>query len=130
MIAAKEFLLVGLGGAVGACLRHLTGILAVKFIGTGFPYGTLTANVLGSFIMGVFVEFLVHKFQGSAELRLLIATGLLGGFTTFSSFSLDFAVLYERGAFALAAAYLALSVLLSIGALFVGLHVTRSWLTG
>jgi fluoride exporter len=126
VILAKEFLLVACGGAVGASLRHLVGIVAVKLFGHGFPIATLTVNVLGSFAMGVFIELLALKLQGSQELRLLVATGVLGGFTTFSAFSLDFVVLYERGALAAAAGYLAGSVVLSILALFAGLAVVRA----
>lgn len=130
MNLVREFLLVAGGGAVGASLRHLAGIAAVRLFGHGFPVATLSVNVVGSFAMGVFVELLVHRLHAGSELRLLVATGLLGGFTTFSSFSLDVVVLYERGAVALAAGYVAVSVVASILALFAGLHVTRGLLVG
>ena len=114
------------GGAIGAALRYMAGISAFTLFGPGFPVGTLLVNVVGAFAMGLFIEILVQKLQGSHELRLFVATGLLGGFTTFSAFSLDFAVLSERGALALAAGYLAASVGLSILALFAGLYAGRA----
>ena len=121
-----HLLIVAAGGACGAALRHLVGLAALRMLGPNFPWGTLTVNILGSFIMGVFIELLALKLNGSAELRLLIATGLLGGFTTFSAFSLDVVLLYERGALGTAALYVLGSVVLAIGALFAGLIVTRS----
>jgi CrcB protein len=121
-----HLLLVAIGGAIGAGLRHLTNVAALRLFGPGFPWGTLTVNVAGGLVMGVFIELLARRFGGSAELRLFVATGVLGGFTTFSAFSLDFAVLYERGALMQAFSYAAASVLLSIGALFVGLWVARN----
>lgn len=126
MMLVKELALVAAGGATGATLRHLAGIAAFRLLGTGFPYGTMFVNIVGSFAMGLFIEFLIHRMHGHQDLRLLIATGLLGGFTTFSAFSLDFAALYERGALALAAGYLLGSVVLSILALFAGLHAARA----
>lgn len=125
MTLIKEIALVAGGGAAGAALRHLAGIAAFRLFGSGFPVGTLFVNVVGSFAMGVFIEYLVHRLQGGQEMRLFIATGLLGGFTTFSAFSLDFAVLFERGAYGPALVYLLASVGLSILALFAGLAVMR-----
>lgn len=121
-----HLLIVAAGGAIGAGLRHLTNVAALRLLGPSFPWGTLTVNIAGCFVMGVFIELLARRFGGSAELRLFVATGILGGYTTFSAFSLDFAVLYERGALAQAFGYVAASVLLSIGALFLGLWLTRS----
>lgn len=120
-----HLLLVAAGGAIGAGLRHLTNVAALRLLGPGFPWGTLAVNVVGCLIMGVFIELLGRRFGGSAELRLFVATGVLGGYTTFSAFSLDFAVLYERGALAQAFGYAAASVLLSIAALFVGLWLAK-----
>ncbi|HXK53983.1 MAG TPA: fluoride efflux transporter CrcB [Hyphomicrobiales bacterium] len=122
----NHVLIVAAGGAVGAALRHLTGLAAMRLLGAGFPWGTLSVNIVGSFLMGVFIELLALKIQGGTELRLFIATGLLGGFTTFSAFSLDVAVLWERGAPAAAAAYVIVSVAASVGALFAGLAAVRS----
>lgn len=113
------------GGATGAGMRHLVGLVALRLFGIAFPYGTLTVNVVGSFLMGLFIEFMALKLDASSNLRLLIATGFLGGFTTFSSFSLDVALLWERGAAMLAAFYVVVSVAVSILALFAGLALVR-----
>ncbi|MEM9107260.1 MAG: CrcB family protein, partial [Pseudomonadota bacterium] len=98
-----------------------------RTLGAHFPWGTLTANVLGSFAMGVFVELLVRRFDVSPEVRLLVTTGILGSFTTFSAFSLDVAVLWERGATVPAALYAGMTVVLSISALFAGLSIVRAF---
>ncbi|MBL8583439.1 MAG: fluoride efflux transporter CrcB [Rhizobiaceae bacterium] len=121
-----HLLLVAVGGAIGASLRHLTNLAAMRLFGAGFPWGTMAINVAGSLAMGVFVETLVRRYGGSNELRLFVATGILGGFTTFSAFSLDFAVLWERGAVAPAILYAVGSVILSILALFAGMWLVRS----
>ncbi|MAU97738.1 MAG: fluoride efflux transporter CrcB [Fulvimarina sp.] len=121
-----QLFLVALGGGIGAGLRHLSGLAAMRLLGAGFPYGTMFVNVAGSFVMGVFIELLARRFGGSAELRLFVATGVLGGFTTFSSFSLDTAFLYERGDLALAALYVIGSVVIGIAALFAGLALVRA----
>ncbi len=115
--------MVALGGAVGATGRYMTGLGAVRLFGHGFPWGTLVVNVGGSFLMGVLVVMLAHL--GGTRLSPLLLTGLLGGFTTFSAFSLDAAVLYERGQVGAAAFYVAASVGLSLGALFLGLALAR-----
>ena len=122
----QHFLLVAAGGALGSGLRHLTNVAALRLFGPGFPWGTLTVNVAGCLVMGLFVELLARRFGGSAELRLFVATGILGGYTTFSAFSLDFAVLYGRGAFAQAFLYVAGSVVVSIAALFLGMWLAKS----
>ncbi|MGH1413990.1 MAG: fluoride efflux transporter CrcB [Pelagimonas sp.] len=118
---------VALGGAIGAVLRYLTGVGAVRWLGIGFPWGTLIVNIAGSFSMGVIVVMLAHL-SGNRFAPLLM-TGLLGGFTTFSAFSLDAATLYERGDVGLAAGYVLASVVLSIAALFAGLLLARSFAT-
>ena len=115
-----HFLLVMAGGGLGAGMRHLSGLAAMRLLGTGFPWGTAFVNVLGSFLMGVLIE-------ASASWRLFLATGFLGGFTTFSSFSLDTAFLIERGSMGLAFLYVAGSVLIGIGALFAGLALVRGF---
>ncbi|MFW5654076.1 MAG: fluoride efflux transporter CrcB [Roseicyclus sp.] len=115
---------VALGGALGAVLRYLTGIGLVRLFGqTTFPLGVLTVNVVGSFAMGLFVGLAAHR--GLMPLSPFVTTGLLGGFTTFSAFSLEAVTLYERGAPGLAAAYVLANVILSIGALFAGLALAR-----
>ncbi|MCB1476952.1 MAG: fluoride efflux transporter CrcB [Rhodobiaceae bacterium] len=117
---------VAIGGALGASARHLVGLAALRLFGAGFPWGTITVNIVGSLLMGLFIEALAVKFDGSTAMRALIATGFLGGFTTFSSFSLDVAVLWERGEAAIAATYVVASVVLAIAALFAGLTIGRS----
>lgn len=118
-------LLVAIGGAVGSVCRYLAGVVALRLFGPAFPWGTLIVNLTGSFAIGVLTELLARRFNAPMELRVLLVTGFLGGFTTFSSFSLDTIVLYERGAFALAAAYVMASVVLSLGATFAGMAVIR-----
>lgn len=115
---------VALGGAMGATGRYLTGVLTLRLFGPGFPVGTLTVNVLGSFAMGVLVVVLARK--GGTHLAPLFMTGLLGGFTTFSAFSLDAVTIYERGQVGLAAVYVLASVLLSLAALGLGLMAART----
>ncbi len=122
----KHVLLVAAGGAFGAAFRHLTTMAAMRLFGGGFPWGTMTVNIVGSFIMGAFIELLARKFGASSELRLFIATGVLGGFTTFSSFSLDVAFLFERGEQGVALTYAAVSVVGAIAALFAGLWLVRA----
>ncbi|MEM9332243.1 MAG: fluoride efflux transporter CrcB [Pseudomonadota bacterium] len=123
-----NFLLVGLGGAIGAMLRHLSGMVALRLLGPAFPWGTLFVNVFGSLIMGLFIAWLVKRTGASNELRLFVATGILGGFTTFSAFSLDVANLFERGEIASATGYILISVLFSIAAVFAGLWFGRALL--
>lgn len=122
----NQILLVAVGGAVGSVLRHLTNVMTVRLFGPGFPWGTLTVNLVGCFLMGMIVEVLARRLGGAPELRLLLATGFLGGFTTFSAFSLDFATLYQRGAMLEAFAYLAGSVVLSLAGVFLGLWLART----
>ena len=121
----KMVLMAAMGGAIGAAGRYIVGVGALRLIGTGFPWGTLIVNVAGSLIMGLMIETFALRYSVSNEMRTFLATGVLGGFTTFSAFSLDFAVLMERKAEALAALYLGASVGLSILALFVGLYIAR-----
>ena len=118
------FLQVGLGGAIGAMLRFGTGLAMLRLTGPGFPLGVLTVNVVGSFVMGVFT---VYAFQrGVQNLSPFVMTGVLGGFTTFSAFSLEAFTLYERGEVAQAGLYVGLSVILSIGALAAGVMMARA----
>lgn len=121
-----NLLLVAIGGAIGASLRHLANLLSLRLVGPNFPWGTMAINIAGSFAMGVFIEVLARRFNASNELRLLVATGILGGFTTFSAFSLDFAVLWERGAALPALGYAIVSVVGSILAIFLGLWLART----
>ena len=121
-----HFLLVAVGGALGAAMRHGVNLLALRWFGPAFPWGTLAVNVLGSFVMGLMVELIARKLGASPEWRLFAATGLLGGFTTFSAFSLDVVVLWERGQMTMAATYVMASVILAIAALFAGLVLGRT----
>jgi fluoride exporter len=120
------FLIVFLGGGVGAALRHGINVFAARHAGTAFPYGTLFINVLGSLAMGLIAEYFALKAGLPQRWRLFLTTGILGGFTTFSAFSLEAALLYERGQIAAAAIYVVASVVLAIGALFAGLAIVRA----
>jgi fluoride exporter len=122
----NNLILVALGGAIGSSLRHFANMAALRWFGPNFPWGTIGVNILGSFAMGIFIEFLARRSGGSNEFRLFVATGILGGFTTFSAFSLDFAVLFERGAMGQALAYALASVIVSILALFFGFWLVRT----
>ncbi len=116
--------LVALGGALGASLRYLTGVGMLRLFGLqDFPLAIITVNVIGSFLMGVFVVAAAHR--GLTHYSPFVMTGLLGGFTTFSAFSLETVTLVERGAAGLAALYVLLSVGLSVGALALGLIAAR-----
>ena len=119
------FLIVFFGGGLGAALRHGVNITAARLLGTAFPYGTLTINILGSLAMGLIAEFFALKSGLPQHWRLFLTTGILGGFTTFSAFSLEAALLYERGEVAGAAIYVVASVVLAIGALFAGMAIVR-----
>ncbi|MGY9047239.1 MAG: fluoride efflux transporter CrcB [Rhodobacterales bacterium] len=114
---------VALGGALGASSRYLTGLATIRILGAGYPWGTLTVNIVGSFLMGVVVVALAQT--GGNRYAPLLMTGFLGGFTTFSAFSLDAISMYERGAVGLAAGYVLASVILSLAALMAGLWVAR-----
>jgi|TARA_B110000971_G_scaffold184687_1_gene192533 CrcB protein len=114
---------VALGGAIGAALRFLTGVGILRLIGPGFPVAVMGVNVFGSFMMGLFVVFATQR--GVAQLNPFVMAGLLGGFTTFSAFSLEAVNLFERGAMGQALAYVVMSVVLSIGGLMLGLMIAR-----
>ena len=120
------YLIVFLGGGLGAALRHGVNLAAARLLGTAFPYATLIENVTGSLVMGLLAAYFAFKAGAPQHLRLFLTTGILGGYTTFSTFSLDTAVLYERGEIGLAALYVLLSVVLSVGGLFAGLALVRS----
>ena len=121
-----NLILVALGGAFGACARYLLGIQTTRLLGPGWPFGTFAANVIGGLAMGVLVGVLAHRGGADQERwRLLLAVGVLGGFTTFSSFSLETALMIERRAYGQAGLYVSASVVLSIVALFAGLMLMR-----
>ena len=119
------YLLVFIGGGLGASLRHTINMVFTRALGTAFPYHTFFINVTGSIVMGLIAGYLAFKGEASQHWRLFLMTGILGGYTTFSAFSLDTALLYERGEFGLAALYVVGSVALSIGGLFAGLALVR-----
>jgi CrcB protein len=121
------FLIVFLGGGLGAALRHGVNLASARILGMAFPYATIIENVSGSLIMGMLAAYFAFKGDASQHWRLFITTGILGGYTTFSAFSLDVALLYERGELGLAAFYAAVSVLLSVGGLFAGLALVREF---
>lgn len=122
----EKLLLVAAGGATGAMARYGLGIQAMRLFGPAWPFGTFLANILGGLLMGVLAGFLAHRGGADQErLRLLLGVGVLGGFTTFSAFSLETALMIERRAYGVAASYATASVLLSITALFAGLLLAR-----
>jgi len=116
---------VAAGGAIGAVARYLAVTAIGAWTGAAFPWGTLTVNVAGSLAMGLLAGLAAQVWQPTAELRAFLMVGVLGGFTTFSSFSLDVAALAERGQYAAAGAYVAASVILSVAALVAGLAIVR-----
>jgi CrcB protein len=119
--------LVFLGAGIGGALRHGVNVGAARLFGIGFPWGTLTVNVVGGLAMGVLAGWLALKAgeTWTQSVRLFLVTGILGGFTTFSAFSLEAVVLWQRGESLTAAAYVLASVVLSIGGLVAGLFVVR-----
>jgi fluoride exporter len=119
------YLIVFLGAGIGGALRHGVNVGATRLFGFGFPYGTLIVNILGSFVMGLFAGYFAFRPGLPQHVRLFLTTGVLGGFTTFSSFSVDTALLIERHAYWLAAAYVAGSVAAGLIALFAGMSIFR-----
>ena len=120
-----NYVLVFIGGGLGSTLRHTINVVCAKCIGTAFPYGTFIINISGSAIMGLIAGYLAFKGEASQPWRLFVMTGILGGYTTFSAFSLDAALLYERGEIGLALFYVLGSVVFSILGLFAGLALVR-----
>ncbi len=117
---------VALGGAIGSAGRYSVNVWSGRMFGTEFPWHTLTVNILGCFAMGLLIEAMALKLNVSNDVRAFLTTGILGGFTTFSAFSLDFALLVERKSYGLAGAYAAGSVVLSLSAVFAGLYLVRA----
>ncbi len=120
---------VAAGGAIGAVLRHGVNVMSTHLWGTDFPWATLTVNILGSFVMGLLIAVFAHFWQPPQEIKLFLVTGLLGAFTTFSAFSLDVSVLWERGALLATSGYVLASVVLSVAALFAALLIVRSFVS-
>nr|WP_298684845.1 fluoride efflux transporter CrcB [uncultured Dongia sp.] len=121
-----NYLIVFIGAGIGGALRHGVNNVSARLLGTGFPWGTLTVNIVGSLAMGLLAGYFAFKGEAAQAWRLFLTTGILGGFTTFSAFSLDTAMLYERGAMMSLAIYVLTSVVLSILAVFIGLAVIKS----
>lgn len=117
---------VALGGALGSAARYGVNVWSGRAFGTEFPWHTLAVNIIGCFTMGLLVGAMALRLNVSTELRAFLTTGILGGFTTFSAFSLDFALLVERKAYGLAGAYAAGSVLAALLAVFAGLYLARA----
>lgn len=125
-----NYLIVFLGAGIGGAGRHGVNVLSARLFGTGFPAGTLVINVLGCLVMGLIAGAFAFRGHLPQELRLFLTTGILGGFTTFSAFSLDAALLWERGDVGLAALYVGASVILSLVAVATGLALSRLMLAG
>ena len=119
------YAIVFVGAGVGGALRYGVNLLVPRLLGAEFPYHTLLINVAGSLLMGLIAEYFALKANLPAHWTLFLTTGVLGGFTTFSAFSLDAALLYERGETAAAAVYVLASVAMSIAGLFAGLAIVR-----
>ena len=120
------YLMVFVGAGIGGALRHGVNLGSARLFGGGFPVGTMIVNVVGSFLMGLLAGYFTYRTGVPQNARLFLTTGVLGGFTTFSAFSLDAALLVERHAYSLAAAYMLGSVVLSLVALFAGLSLFRT----
>ena len=121
------FLVVFLGSGIGGMLRHGVGLLALRFTGANFPWGALVINVVGSALMGLMIGLFAARSINDPELRLFVTTGLIGGFTTWSTFSLDIVTLWERGEIGSAIAYAAASIVLSLTVLAIALLAARRW---
>ncbi len=128
VLAVAPLFLVALGGALGSAARYLLSRQVAAWLGSGFPWGTLAVNVLGGLSMGLLVGALAARPVAGPELRTFLGAGILGGFTTFSAFSLEVVELVGQGAVGAASVYVAASVLASVGALGVGLVCARLWL--
>ncbi|WP_413203995.1 fluoride efflux transporter CrcB [Rhodospirillum sp. A1_3_36] len=124
-MSGRMLLAVALGGALGSVGRYVTVVMVTRLFGHGFPSGTVVVNILGSFAMGLLVEGLALRWHVGPELRGFITVGVLGGFTTFSTFSLDIVTLFERGTPGIAGFYLAVSVAAGIMALAAGMSLGR-----
>ena len=126
---ALAFLLIFVGGGIGSMLRHAVNQASTAMFGISFPYGTLSVNILGSLAMGLIGGWLSSRGESGQLLRLFLTTGILGGFTTFSAFSLDAALLWERGQVGTASLYVVGSVVAAIAGVFAGLAVIRAALS-
>lgn len=121
----SAYLVIFIGAGIGGAARRGVNLAAVRLFGAGFPFGTLAVNIVGSLIMGLLAEYFALKADPGQSWRLFLTTGVLGGFTTFSAFSLDAVLLYERGQLGIATSYVTASVALSIAGLLAGLFIVR-----
>lgn len=119
-------MLVGLGGGIGSVFRYLTSLFLIKYFKTIFPWGTLTANILGSLVIGLLIGFFSRNGLSHPDLKLLFIVGFCGGYTTFSAFSLESINLFQAGNSSLAFIYISVSVLISLLAVWAGLSVMRT----
>jgi len=122
----NSYLIVFFGSGLGGMLRYVANVWVPRMLGSAFPYHTLMVNIAGSLVMGLLAGYFALKADPGQDWRLFLTTGIIGGFTTFSAFALDTAVLYERGELALAALYVVTSVGVSLAALFAGLYIMRT----
>ena len=122
----RLLILATLGGALGSAARHLVNVGMIRAFGPAYPWSTLTVNVVGSLLMGFVVDMIIRRFGGSPEMRTFLATGILGGFTTFSAFALDVSTLIGRGDSSTAIGYIIASVAISLLALYAGLALSRA----
>jgi CrcB protein len=120
-----SYLLVFFGGGLGATLRHVINMMSARWLGVAFPYGTFIINITGSLVMGLIAGYLSFKGEAAQPWRLFLMTGILGGYTTFSAYSLDSVLLYERGEIGLAVFYVVGSVVIAIAGLIAGLALMR-----
>lgn len=120
-----NYLLVFVGGGAGSVLRLAMSSMVAQKMGTGFPWGTLTVNILGAVVIGVLAEVLALKFSMMPAMRLLLVTGFLGGFTTFSAFSLESALMFQRGDYGVLALYVGMSVVGTIAGVLMATHAMR-----
>ncbi len=125
----QAYLIVFLGAGVGGAFRHAVNVWSAQVFNAQFPAGTFIINTVGSLMIGVIAGYFMLQGGSSQHWRLFLATGIVGGFTTFSAFSLEIALLFERGELAIMAIYILASVLVSVAALFAGLWAIRSFLS-
>ena len=127
MRAAYGYVLVFIGAGLGGMLRHLANVASARLVGPDLPLSTILVNVLGSLSVGCIAGYFAVRGHGSQALQLFLTTGILGGFTTFSAFSLEAALLWERGQVSSCVLFVLASVTLSIASVFAGLLLIRSW---
>lgn len=121
----SAYLAIAIGGALGSMARYATGIYVGRWLGTAFPWGTLLINIFGSFLIGAFAESFALRWDASPSTRVFLVVGICGGYTTFSTFSLDIVTLINRGEPLVAGAYIVASVGLGVAALYGGLYAMR-----